>query len=114
MKILTLLDIKQALWDSRFRSLFPEYEKEIEEFIKNPGCACNRPLYEKLMKHKDTLKEYFPTKEIVESHEEPSHWKVINCSIHDLNKQLNKLSKNHKQIALARYEDQITVVIYEA
>lgn len=112
MKKLTLLEIKQALWDERFRNLFPEYQEQIREFLHNPGCACNIDLYSNLFKHKDRLQKYFPTKEIVEE-ESPSQWKVINCHINELEGKLRKLSKTKKQIAIARYQDQVTVVINE-
>lgn len=112
MKKLTLLDIKQALWDIRFRKLFPDYEKEINDFLKNPGCACNNPLYNKIFEHKEKLKEYFPTK-IIEQEDPQPTWKVINCSIDDLESNLKKLTKTYKQVAIARYEDQVTVIIYE-
>lgn len=118
MKKLTLLEIKSALWDDRFRGLFPEYKEDIQEFIKNPGCACNVELYRKLMEHKDRLKEYFPTREIITPQEEldmlsKNHWKVINCHIQELEKQLKALGKGRKQIAVARWEDQVTVVVNE-
>ena len=112
MKRLTLLDLKQSLWDDRFRKFFPEYQTEINEFLHNPGCACNAPLYQKLMKHKDRLQQYFPTKEVGVLEDNPA-WKVINCHIDDLEKNLRKLPKGQKQVAIARWEDQVTVVINE-
>lgn len=117
MKKLSLLEVKQALWDDRFRDLFPEYKDEIQEFIKNPGCACNVDLYRKMMEHTDRLKQYFPTREIITPQEEidalaRDNWKVISCHINDLEKNLRKLGKGtRKQIAVARWQDQVTVVI---
>lgn len=118
MKILSLLDIKQALWDERFRKLFPEHDKEITEFLNNPGCACNTELYQKLMGYKDRLQEYFPTKLIITPKEEAeslsrNHWKVINCHVDKLQSELKKLGKGRKQIAVARYQDQVTVIVNE-
>ena len=42
-----------------------------------------------------------------------NQWSVINCSIDDLEKQLRKLGPGRKQLDIARYEDQVTVVINE-
>lgn len=119
MKPLSLLDIKQALWDERFRKMFPEHQEEIQEFLSNPGCACNVDLYRKLMEHKDRLRDYFPTRQIITPKEEieslsKPKFRVINCSVQDLEKELRKLPPGPKrQIAPARYEDQITVIINE-
>jgi hypothetical protein len=113
MKPLSLLDIKQALWDERFRNLFPEHAKEITEFLHNPGCVCNVDLYRKLMSHKDKLKEYFPTKDIVQEEEQKSKWSVINCKIDELESKLKSFSKGRKYLSIARWEDQVTVVINE-
>ena len=118
MKPLSLLDVKQALWDARFRDLFPEYKEQVDEFMSNPGCSCNVDLYRKLMEHKDRLKTYFPTREIVTPKEEiealaKNRWKVINCKAVDLERQLKKLGQGRKQIAVARWEDEVTVVINE-
>lgn len=118
MKLLSLLDVKQALWDARFRDMFPEYSEEIKEFLNNPGCACNVGLYQKMMEHKDRLKSYFPTKQIVTPKEEiealaNNKWKVINCAVDELERNLKKLGPGRKQIAVARWEDKVTVVINE-
>lgn len=112
MSKLSLLDIKQSLHDERFRNLFPEHHEEIAKFIHDPGCACNTPLLHKLLKYKDRLQQYFPTKEIgpIETN---NHWKVINCHVDELEKNLRKLNKLPKQVAVARWQDQVTVVIHE-
>jgi len=116
MKPLTLLDVKQAIWDKRFRELFPEYD--FTEFLNNPGCACNVDLYRKIMEHKDRLQAYFPTKTIITPKEEiealsKNKWKVINCKADELEKQLRKLGTGRKQIAIARWENEITLVVNE-
>lgn len=118
MKKITLLEIKQALWDHRFREMFPEYENEIKEFINNPGCACNVNLYRKILKHKDVLKKYFPTREIETPQEEieklsKNSWIVINCHVDELQERLKKLGTGRKQVAVGRYQDQVTVVVNE-
>lgn len=118
MKQLTLLDIKQALWDDRFRKMFPEYNKEISEFLTNPGCACNIDLYRKLMEHKDRMQEYFPTRLIITPKEEmeamsKGKWKVINCNVNELEKELKKLPPGRRQLAVGRWQDQVTVIINE-
>lgn len=117
MTTLSLLDIKQAIWDERFRALFPEYSEDINKFLQNPSCRCNNPLYKNILNHKDRLQQYFPTKtmfDVIEiKNKEDLNWKVINCHINDLQKELKKLNKLPKQMTAARYEDQITVIVNE-
>lgn len=108
---LTKLDIKQALWHAEFRDLFPELKKEIGEFLSKPTCPCNITLYDKILEFPDRLKKYFPTKQI-EKPEESSKWKVVNCHVDDLEKNLKKLPTGQKYISMARYEDQVTVVAF--
>lgn len=117
-KKLSRLEIKQAiLTDSRFRDLFPELEKEIKQVIKNPGCACHIPVYDKFFEYKDRLGKYFSNNEIVHPKDEAkeasqNNWKVITCKSHELENKLNELHKfGRKQIAVARYQDDVTVII---
>ena len=114
-----LLDVRQALFDDRFQKLFPELEQEIKEFIKKPSCACNRSLYDKLFDYPDRLQQYIPGRQL-DSHpkkqaEQNSHnnWKVISCHIDELEGKLRKLPPGRKEYAMARYQDQVTVIINE-
>lgn len=113
---LGMLEIKQALLDQRFRDMFPEYLDEINKFMRKPGCACNRPLYEKIFEHKDRLEKYFPGR-ILESPKEEAallahnNWTVINCQIGELESRLRKLPPGRKEIAISRYEDKVTVIV---
>lgn len=116
----SLMDIKSAMKDENFRSKLPEsLNPEIEKFINNPSCSCNVPLYKKIIKEaKDQVLAYFPGKEVMSQEEEierlsKNNWRVINCSIGDLEKEMKKLPHGRKQIAITRYEDQVTIVINE-
>lgn len=116
MKKLGILDVKQAiLGDSRFRELFPELKEDFDKILNNPSCACNKKMYHKVFEYKDRLKKYFPDREIAKPENKPqNYWSVINCKAIELQKILNNLHKHgRKQIAIARYEDQLTVVICE-
>ncbi len=43
-------DVKVALQDARFRDRIPEsLLPEVQQFLKNPGCACNSSLYRKVI-----------------------------------------------------------------
>jgi len=111
-----LLDVKQALLDDRFRSTLPEeLTKDVTKFLQNPGCACNHPIYKKVMKTASKqLADYFPTKDTSEAEEETvtkNEWSVINCTIHELASKLRALPPGRKQLDIARFEDQVTVVI---
>lgn len=116
----SLMDIKTAMKDESFRAKLPQsLAPEIEKFINNPSCSCNVPLYKKIIKEaKEQVLNYFPGKEIMSQEEEverlsKNNWIVINCSIGDLEKELKKLQNGRKQIALSRYEDQVTIVVNE-
>lgn len=119
MKI-NIHDVKQALLDERFRASLPEeLGDDVQKFLKNPGCACNHPIYLKVArKATKQLAEYFPTKESVPAEEvekqfqklATNNWQVINCSIHDLGEQLRKLPSGRVQLDIARWQDQVTVV----
>ena len=116
----SLMDIKTAMKDEKFRSTLPEsLAPEVQKFINNPNCSCNVPLYKKIVKEaKDQVLAYFPEKEVLTQEEEieklsKNTWRVINCSIGDLEKEMKKLPAGRKQIAMTRYEDQVTVIINE-
>lgn len=71
MQKLKILEIKNAiLHDEKFRKLFPDLEKEFQQVISNPSCACNMPVYKKVLEYPEQLKKYFPTKEIVTQQQE--------------------------------------------
>lgn len=117
---ISLIDVKKALKDSRFRLTLPkEMEKEVDEFLNNPGCACHIPLYKKVAKNcKEQLRKYYPNLEVPEEDEEikklaENSWTVINCHVDELEKKLGKLGPGRKQLDVARFEDQVTVVINE-
>jgi hypothetical protein len=117
---ITIHDVKRALKDSRFRLTLPtEMNKDAEEFLNNPGCACHTPLFKKVISEcKEQLSRYYPNKDIPDQDEEirklaENHWTVINCSSDELESKLKKLGPGRKQIAVARFEDQVTVVVNE-
>lgn len=117
-KIVTLMDVKQALRDPRFRSSLPEqFREDVRKYQQNPGCACNVPLYKRLMTEaKEALQEYYPSKSVVSLEEDAkklaeNNFYVINCGVSELEEKLKKLSMGRKQIAIARYEDQVTVIV---
>ena len=119
-KKINLIEVKAALKDSRFRLSLPKsLEKEVNEFLNNPWCPCHVPLYRKVLKEcREQLQKYYPNSEITDELEEikkiaDNQWAVINCHIDDLEKELRKLGPGRKQLDIARFEDQVTVVINE-
>jgi hypothetical protein len=110
---LGILDVKQAIFDERFQKLFPELKEDIDRVIKDPTCSCNRSIYLKFFQYKDRLEKFFPNRYIepVEESIAENHWTVINCHVTELEGKLRKLPPGHKQLAVARYEDQITIVV---
>src|SRR5579859_6211407 len=118
MKVVGLMDIKAALNDDRFRKLFPELTHEIDKYLKEPKCgACSVPVAREIMnRFPDRVEEYFPGRKVVKPDEEAAklsenNWSVINCNIKDLEAKLRALPTGRKQLAIARYEDQVTVVV---
>lgn len=118
---ITVHDIKQALLDERFRSSLPEeLQPDVQKFLKNPGCACNHPIYINVMrKAGPQIAEYFPMQDIPQTEEVEkqmerlaiNNWQVINCNIQELEERLKSLGAGRKQIEVARYQDQVTVVV---
>lgn len=119
MKKISLMEVKLALKDERFRNSLPkDLEGEVNQFLNNPGCACNVPLYRKILKDcGDQLEKYYPNSELEKVEEikniAENQWTVINCSISELESKLRKLGPGRKQLDMARYEDQVTVIINE-
>ena len=107
--------------DERFRASLPaELTDEVQKFLKNPGCACNHPLYMSVMrKAKNQVVAYFPTldtppeEEIEKTFQKIStnDWQVINCHVDELTTELRKLKPGRKQLDIARWQDQVTIVI---
>ena len=117
-KKIGLSDVKLALRDSRFRETLPEDMKEdVNKFLINPGCpSCSVPLFRRILKEAvPQIEAYFPNREIEieEKQEKPNHWQVINCSIVELEAKMRKLPPGRKQISMARFQDQVTVIINE-
>jgi hypothetical protein len=120
MKQITLMDVKQALRDTRFReSLGNEFAEDVHKYLKNPGCACNLPFYRRLLTEAaDKLKAYYPGREPSNIEAEvqnlaKNNFSVINCHKDELEDKLRKLPPGRKQIAVARSGDQVTVVVNE-
>lgn len=120
-KKISLLDVKQALNDPRFRdSLGVEFQEDVAKYLTNPGCRCNLPVYRRIVREaKDKLLAYFPQKTEVWDESEDikalakNNFSVINCHINELESKLRKLSPGRKQVAVCRYEEQVTVVVNE-
>jgi hypothetical protein len=69
-----------------------------------------------LASHK--VAEYFPTKETDKEEFQKkadslsrNEWQVINCHIDELSTKLKSLGPGRKQLDVARFEDQVTVVV---
>lgn len=119
MAKISLNDVKNALLDERFRDSLPsEFQDDVQKFLKNPGCACNHPIYMRLYKEgRSFLKDYFPTKDKFESTIEEleenfqNDWEVINCDVEELASKLQQLRHGRKQIELSRWNDKVTVIV---
>lgn len=117
---ISLADIKQALKDPTFLNSLPSgLQPDIQKYLQNPSCGCNMPFYNKIMQESgEQVRAYFPTKLLVAPQEQiqkiaQNNWTVINCSIGEVEERLKSLPAGRKQIAIARYEEQATVIINE-
>lgn len=109
--------------DIKFRLSLPrEFKEDIQKYEQNPSCPCNLPIYKRVLKDARTqLANYYPGKEIMEVQEVEQEieklmqnsFSVINCSASELETKLRNLPPGRKQIAVARYEDEITVIVNE-
>ena len=114
------MDVKQALRDVRFRDSLPSsFQQDIQKYLNNPGCACNVPIYKRIMTEaRQQLQAYYPNRNIANLDEEAkklaeNNWRVINCKAEELEEKLKALPPGRKQLAMARYEDMVTVVVNE-
>lgn len=121
MTRLTLAEVKQALADPAFRKKLPSNLKEdIQKYEQNPGCACNVPIYRNVIRYgAKQLREYFPERDIPNPDTEMAKlesqpaWVTFSCHIDELESKLKKLPNGQKQLAVARWQDQITVIVNE-
>jgi hypothetical protein len=117
---ISVLDVKNALKDENFRNNLPSsLNEDVQKFLQNPNCSCNLKVYQKIMAEaKDQIAAYYPDK-LYKSPEETAKavskntFRVINCSIGELEAKMQQLPVGRKQITLARWEDQVTVLINE-
>ncbi len=118
MTKISIQEVKEALRDYKFRISLPdELKADIQKYEQNPNCPCNLDVYRNVLKYGvKQLKEFYPNKEVVNPDVElpilqQNTWTVINCSVHEIENKLKALGPGRKQIVVARYEDQATVVI---
>jgi hypothetical protein len=112
------MDVKQALLDGRFRDDLPlEIREDVVKYLQCPSCSGNMSLYKKVLSTcQEQLRTYFPGGEIAlepETIVQPNNWSVINCKISELESKLKALPKGRKQLSVARYQDDVTVIVNE-
>ena len=96
-----------------------QFQPEIKKYMQNPGCSCNMSLYKKIITDaKEKLQSYYPNRTVSNLDEEiiklaKNNFNVIHCKSDELEEKLRSLPMGRKQIAIARYEDQVTVVVNE-
>jgi len=121
MKKISLLDVKQALKDERFVNSLPEsLQKGAAKYLKDPGCSCNHEFIVSVLREAaKELKEYYPAAtEVTDPDKEleklsKNNWKVFSCHVDELEKKLQQLPRGRKQLDMARWEDQVTVIVNE-
>lgn len=71
-----------------------------------------------MIQAKSQLQAYYPNRSVANLDEEAkkladNNFSVINCHVDELEARLRKLPPGRKQLAVARFEDTITVVVNE-
>lgn len=119
MKI-SIAEVKKAMSDPKFRRTLPEQLKDdIQKYEQNPGCPCNVPIYRNVLRYaKQQLQEYYPGQPVADFEQElmklaENHFSVINCKVTELEERLKQLPSGRKQLATARWQDEITVIVNE-
>jgi hypothetical protein len=117
---ISIAEVKRAMADSKFRQSLPDILKpDIQKYEQNPGCACNYTVYRNILRHgRKQLQDYYPGQPIVDPDKElaklaENNFTVINCHVDNLEDLMKKLPPGRKQIAIARWEDQVTVIVNE-
>jgi hypothetical protein len=92
--------------------------EDIKKYEENPDCPCNWNIYKNVIKHASKeLKAYWGEGEVVNVDDlvKPleNNFSVINCKISELESKLKALPMGRKQLAMARYQDEITVIVNE-
>lgn len=116
-----LMEIKTALNDARFRDKLPvELKDDLAKYLHCPACPTHINFIRKVLKTcKKELSEYFKTDDFWDEQKEAeklseNNWTVINCKADELESVLkNRLPKGRKQLAMARWQDQVTVIVNE-
>lgn len=92
---------------------------DVQKFLQNPNCSCNMRIYQNVLQHaEEQVRQYFPNKKYVSPQTTldtimQNSWIVINCNVRNLEDELKKLKHGRKQIAMARYGDEVTVIVNE-
>lgn len=120
MNKISIKEVQEALKDTNFRrSLPPELNEDVIKYEKNPNCPCNLPIYRNILKYaSQQLKDRYPNQEVINPDIDlpplvKNNWSVINCSVEQLESKLKELGVGRLQIAVARWEDQVTVIVNE-
>ena len=108
--------LKKQFYDPAFRALFPDLGEHFSKFFQKPGCKCNGYLYIQIIKNLDKLTEWFG--QDIELDQVLSgmvagknEWTVISGTIDEMEDILNALPRGPKTFAVARWENQLTIVI---
>ena len=118
--ILTVAKLEKEIYNSSFRTLFPELEANFSKFMRNPGCSCRFSLFSSLAKGADRMHSYFGegvelSPELEAMRSAKREWTVVNCGVDELEDLLNGLKPGSgKEFAVARHMNNVTVVIRES
>lgn len=112
----TMMDVRGALHDRRFLDMFPELASLADRYTKSPQCgSCGVALAREIIQRfPERLGDYFVGRDLPVHQDgtEDRQFEVINCHVDDLEAKLRGLPPGvSKHVALARWEDQVTVVI---
>lgn len=121
MGVVTYDQIRKAINRKRFQDMFPELAESFERYMVKPGCgSCEENLFSALLASPDRLKQYFgedsqfeqvPAPPVIGNVVPEQSFTVINCHVDELSSKLNMLAPGRYEIAAARWENEITVIV---
>lgn len=116
-------ELRNVAKKTAFAALFPEHQGLFQAYWNKPGCSdCWRALLKVIAQEPDRIKAYFGDVDIdlgemplpKEHQVVQATTVVMNCSLIDLQSRIDQLESQNagaKIFALARWKDQITLIV---
>lgn len=119
--------LEKQFFTPQFRDLFPDMAEKFSEYFKNPSCPCNYGLVQHVVSDGTALERWFKRPVMLDDNlramseklmmrhgpgGQREFW-VLNTTTDKLQSELDSLPPGPKTFAIARWQDQVTVVIQD-